>query len=146
MRPAIYALSLLLAFSPEVASAACSVDGNYQQLSGNQIASLLGSRTACVPPAGPPWQNQEAHTGTTSGNIVDFKKGPSDPIDPSKTIGTYSISGGSGNGTITYSYTGGGTFSYTVFGTPPFNTPKTYDFCAGATPLAVAVKSGSGGC
>ncbi len=144
MKRTIYALSLLLAIGSGPALATnCMVSGGYAQLSGTQISSLLEGRTACYPAGGPPWTNQEAHSG---GTITDFKQG-TNPVDPSGPVGTYTISSGD-PGTITYNYSSGPSFSYTVFGSNSANA-GTYDFCVGATPLAgrVEVENGTGhGC
>lgn len=105
------------------------------------IQSVLGGKYACV---GTPLQNDELHTGTTtdtSGQVLDYKKGPSDPVDPSDTpahpTGTYSISGE----VITYTY-GSLTFSYNINQAP---SGSVYTFCR-VTPtgadLLVTVQTG----
>jgi hypothetical protein len=152
MRPVIYALFLLLAVGCAGSARAgdCRTPNPpvYSQLSQTDIAALLGGNTACNPVGGPPWENQEAHSGSPTalaGNVIDYKKGPGDPIDPSKQIGSYSISGSS-NGTIQYTYDGGGSFTYQIWGATPVTTGTTYDFCNGGTPLPIAVQAGTSGC
>jgi len=144
MKATAYALSVLLAVAPGAAWALnCTASPGYSQLSQSNISTLLSGNTACYPSSGAP-NNQEAHSGGTSGTITDFKKGPSDPNDPSSQVGTYAIDG---SGNITYNYSGGPTFVYSVWGaTPP--APGVYDFCTGTTPLPgqVRVAGGSGGC
>lgn len=138
------ALSALLALGSGSALAACSNSSGYMRLNGPDLSTLLTGNTACYPAGGPPWTNQELHSG---GNIIDYKKGPSDPVDPSKTIGTYAVTG-TDMGVVTYSYTGGGSFSYEVFGGASLPLGN-YDFCSGGSPLAngpVKIKSGGGGC
>lgn len=97
-------------------------------LTGAQVASVVGGMYVCGPS---PVQAStldwdEYHSGSStalSGNITDYKKGPADPNDPSKMVGTYSIKG---NGTITYAYTAGGSFAFTVYSGPsPY-----YSFCS----------------
>jgi hypothetical protein len=128
-----------LAFTP------CTLVGNpvsYIELSSTDIEALLGGSMACYPASGP-YTNQEFHTGASNastGNIIDYKKGPTDPIDPSKTIGSYNITTTIGRGShaiITYTYTGSSpsSFTYTVWGPDPAG-PTLYDFCNGLTPLA----------
>ena len=138
-----------LAFTP------CSLDVNtpsYGELSVTQIEALLGQSMACYPKS-QPYTNQEYHTGSnisTSGNIIDYKKGPTDPVDPSKQIGSYTITTTSGRGAhaiITYTYTGSSpsSFTYSVWGPNPAG-PSLYDFCNGLTPLAGGpVRIASGG-
>jgi hypothetical protein len=121
------------------AYAACSAATGYSQLMGTDIATLLVGSIACYPTASP-YTNQEFLSG---GSITDYKKGPSDPIDPSKVIGTYVIQNGR-NGSITYHYSGGPSYTYTVWGAVPV-TSGNYDFCVGSTPITVRVALGSSG-
>ena len=130
------------------ASAACGFingDPSYVELTQGAIASLLGGSEACVPTAGPPWTNQEFHTGapsSLSGNIDDYKLGLTSPTDPTKQIGSYVISTTSGRGShgqIAYTYAGSppANFAYSVWGPEP--ATGYYDFCNGLA-LVVAVK------
>lgn len=149
MKPRLLACALMAATmaTPSVGMAftPCALNSgipSYGELSVTQIEALLGTSMACYPQASP-FENQEYHTGSTgssTGNIIDYKKGPTDPIDPSETIGGYSISTTSGRGAhaiITYTYTGNpsSNFTYTVWGPEP-STTNLYDFCVGTTPLA----------
>ena len=69
------------------------------------IQTLLAGKYACV-------HNQwnELHSGGASGTLTDFKKGPSDPVNPSEQVGTYTITAGSGASydRIQYNYGSGG--------------------------------------
>jgi hypothetical protein len=148
MKRSIWALGMLgavlSAVGPGIAVAdncvASSGDG-YAKLSANALQRLMNQSMACYPAAGPPWTNQEYQPSNGSGGtITDYKKGPSDPKDPSKAIGTYSVIGTGSGGQITYSYTAGGTFVYTVWGTQSSGS-GTYDFCnASLAPLPGRVK------
>lgn len=131
-----FALALLATLSSGHAFAACVAATGYSQLSDGQITSLLVGSIACYP-AVAPYTNQEYLSG---GIITDYKLGASDLIDPSKAIGGYGIAGG----TITYSYTGGPAYSYTVWGTSTSGS-GSYDFCTGGTPISIRVASGSSG-
>ena len=123
------------------AQASCDGSGGYVELSGAQIRSLVNTSIVCYP-AVPPYTNQEAHAG---GIITDYKQGPTDPVDPSVQVGTYTVPIGP-TAQITYSYTGGGTYAYTVWGIST-SGPGSYDFCGGSpSPLTVRVVSGSGPC
>jgi hypothetical protein len=121
------------------AYAACSAATGYSRLAGKDITALLVGSIACYP-TGQPYTNQEV---LSNGNITDYKKGPGDPIDPSKMIGTYAIQSGT-NGSITYNYSGGSSYTYTVWGAVPV-TSGNYDFCVGSTPITVRVALGSSG-
>ena len=145
MKRALFAGVFFLGNVAGPAVASCSFSNanpTYALLTQSGIETLLGQSMACYPTAAP-YENQEYHTGTTgssTGNIIDYKKGPTDPVDPSKQIGSYSIAAVGGRpyyGTITYTYTGSppSTFTYTVWG-PTAPGGNLYDFCIGATPLA----------
>ena len=130
--------------------------GSY--LTGPQIRNLLSSKYACVgtfPNAS--WN--ELHTGTFSGSVTDFKKGPTDPVDPTKAVGTYAVTGVNfplnkqGPGYVTYTYSGGGgTYDYYIYNSNGLlltNTtapPGTYSFCVrtAGTALDVKVSVGNG--
>jgi hypothetical protein len=117
-----------------VSSAACT-GGSLNQ---TQLAALLTGNTVCAVRGSERWQ--ELHLA--GGSVVDFKRGPADPVDPSETVGTWSIIGTGTNATVQYNYGSGGTYTYTVFS----NGGTSYSFCAGATDLVVTVKAGGGAC
>jgi hypothetical protein len=143
-----YVLAMLVAAAiPGQASAVCVASGSYVQLAAVNIKNLLapasGSSIACVGTSGN-YTNQEVLQNSLTGNITDYKKGPSDPIDPSKVIGTYTITSGP-PGQIAYSYAGGPIEVYEVYGTVPV-TSGSYDFCTGGSLTAtVNVFIGSAG-
>lgn len=66
--------------------------------------------------------------GGVSGQVWDYKKGPTDPIDKSKQLGTYTIeaTGGTGPDLITYTY-GSTTYSYAI--RPAGSDTGTKTFC-----------------
>jgi hypothetical protein len=134
--------------------------GTY--LTASQIRSLLNGRYACVgtfPNA--TWN--ERHNGA-SGPVTDFKKGPSDPVDPSKQVGSFSVTGTSfpgnvqGPGYVTYTYlNGGGTYDYYINNSNNLATTTSsapagiYTFCTrtAGTTVDVNVNAGNsttGGC
>ena len=97
--------------------------------------TLLVGKYACV-------HNQwnELHSGGASGTVTDFKKGPSDPVDPSEQVGTYTITAGSGASydRIQYNYGSGGTYTYAI--TPKAGTTAgTYSFCNISTGAIISV-------
>lgn len=101
-----------------------SITASTTGVSGS-IASTFGGKTVCVGSGGN-WNNQEFHSGSGGGPIIDWKKGPSDPADPTKTIGAWSISGN----TIIYNYNGP-TFTYSIWK----QTNGSYDFCNGSATM-----------
>ncbi len=98
--------------------------------SSGTLSAALSGNTVCVGSAGN-WNNQEYHSGTGGGSIVDYKQGPTDSKDPSATIGTWNLS----SNQVNYAYTAGGNYSFTVWQ----QTNNTYDFCN----LGTAVVSGA---
>ena len=115
------------AFNATQVLANCPPGQNLGATNNPTIQSVLGGKYACVG-ARPSLQNNELHTGTTtatSGQVLDYKQGPSDLNDPSDTVahptGTYSISGD----VITYTY-GSQSYSYNINQTP---SGSVYTFC-----------------
>ena len=116
------------------AMAACA--GN--SLNQTQLASLLSSNTVCAVRAAEKWQELHA----SGGDLIDYKRGPADRVDPSERVGSWSIVGNGSNATVVYNYGSGGIFTYSVFSVSGNN----YSFCAGAAELPVTVKAGGGAC
>jgi hypothetical protein len=114
---------------------ACASSGT--QITGASLPTTLSGNTVCVGTSGN-WSNQEFHAG--SGSIVDYKMGPNDPKDPTATIGVWSVSGDA----VTYSYTAGGTFTFTVWQ----HNDGTLDFCDGPflVVTGATLRAGSGPC
>ena len=93
------------------------------QGSAGSVAAVVSGKTVCVGASGAR-TNQEYHD--PNGNITDWKKGAADPKDPTKTIGTWSISGNN----IVYTYTAGSTGTYSLW---LQSGGTSYDWCNGAT-------------
>lgn len=108
-------------------------------ITGVAITSLLTGNTVCVGTAGN-WEAQELHV--SGGNLVDFKRGPGHPVDPSETVGSWSVNAAAN--TVSHNYGAGGTYTYTI--SP--NGGAGYSFCstAGAPEILATVKAGGGGC
>lgn len=75
---------------------------------------------------------------------MDFKKGPSDPVDPTKQVGTWSVSGTDSNTVVIYTYTdasgSSGPYSFTVH-----SSGVNLSFCNGnAEVVAATLKLGPG--
>ncbi|MHB8494806.1 MAG: hypothetical protein ACYC9Z_04320 [Casimicrobiaceae bacterium] len=116
-------------------AATCGTGG--QNESAADIQALLVGRYACVH-GGSGWN--EILAGGTSGTVTEYAKGPSDPVDPSQQVATYTISTGSGSNPdfITYNYGTGGSFSYAI--NPKNSTGTgTYNFCNIGTGAIIVV-------
>jgi hypothetical protein len=118
--------------------------GTSKNITATTMTTLLTNNYACAY-VNPTEQWNELHNGT---QVLDYKKGPTDPIDPSDTpahpTGTYSITG-TDSGIVTYNYGAGGTYGYTIKpnqGTLP-PTLGVYSFCTttGGINIAVTLQS-----
>lgn len=82
-------------------------DANYAT-----IASLnLPGKMVCAQRGSDRWQEQHNGTASVGGTVVDFKKGPSDPVDPSKLVGSWRVDRTDPK-VIVYDYGTGGVYSY----------------------------------
>jgi len=146
MKEVSLAIALAMTLGSGSAFAAVPTCGGTAVLTGTGMATEVKGYMVCVGSAGA-WQNQEFHQ--TSGSIQDYKKGPSDPLDPTKTIGTYSInanstvSGSTSHDTISYTYGSENVGPFMVAITGP-----TLSFCndaaGAATALFTAKRQGNG--
>ncbi len=137
-------IAALLSFSVLGSNAqaqSCACNGQTK-LSQSQVSAAIGGKTVCVGSAGN-WQHQEFHAGTTGGALTDYKRGPGHPIDPSENLGSWSLSN---NGTVTYTYNGGG--GTHAFGVCTINA-TTYGMCPGVSNQSTIVfttRAGQTGC
>ena len=137
MKLRIVTTFILLAFSAGQASAACPhTTGANSPLSNAGIKTALAGaggagKFHCAIRGGEKWNESLGVTNTgnnaDTGTLTDFKRGPTNPVDPSKAVGTWSVA----NGQIAYTYgTTGGTFTYTV---REVTAGTNYEFCNIAT-------------
>jgi len=118
------------------------------QLTGKNLNDLLTGRWACANLS--PTENwNEQHVG---GLVLDYKRGPSDTVDPSDTAahptGRYNISNnGNAPATVTYNY-GGDSYGFKVY--PNAGTiipnPGSYSFCTTGGGLNIAVTISASHC
>lgn len=142
MKLTIIACAAVFAFSTEGVMAACSASSGAKQVNkDSELTALLSGNTVCAVRGKDRWQ-EEHHAG---GVLKDYKKGPTDKVDPTKTLGAWAVSGGGTNTIVTYTYTGGGSYSFTVWDN---GGGSSYSFCKGNTPdLDFTLKPGTGsGC
>lgn len=114
MKRSILTTMVLLAGIPSLAMANCTP---ATRVTGNALNTLIIGNTVCASRNGEKWQEQHR----AGGQLWDYKMGPGHPIDPSKQVGTWSIS----RNFVTYCYTGDKCYSYSVHGTGT----GAYDFC-----------------
>ena len=132
----IYIGFLLSIVNVGEAMAVCSSANQLQDAVA--LNSLLSGRTVCVGSTGN-WEAQEIHS--PDGLLIDYKRGPSHPVDPTRPIGNWNVAGAGTNTKVFYSYTAGGSFSYTVH-----TGPGGFSFCNGATEIIVNKIVPAGSC
>ena len=132
--------TVLQVFTSGVAMAInCVPSSGYAQLNQAQVEALIGTSMACYPVAGPPWTFQEYHDAPNTfamGNIIDYKRGPGNPRDPSTMVGSYTIDT---TGTLISNYGGPKRYSFTIWGNTAGGN-GIYDFCNQLIPLPGGVR------
>ena len=89
MKPIILAAfaGMTLAGLPALSLAACAAPSERVATTG-AMRSLLQGNTVCVPAVTQPtMEAQELHE--PGGALVDYKRGPTDKVDPSKQVGSW---------------------------------------------------------
>jgi len=135
------ASGLLLVGVTEGANAACG----DSQIMNAALTSLLSGNTVCVSNGSGGWENQEEHV--SGGALVDYKKGPGDNVDPTKQVGTWSVSGTDASTVVNYNYTHGGNsgpFSFTVHSAD--NVHLSFCDASNNEIVAATLKVGAGAC
>lgn len=111
---------------------------------GNNLLTLLSGNTVCGQRGSGATQEQWQEEHLSGGQLWDFKRGTSDPVDPRKQVGTWSASNGA-NAAVTYSYTGGaGPYTYQVYRVGAVGSNR-YSFCTGSTEVVqIRLQTGTG--
>jgi len=137
------AAGVALAGLPAVSNAACAAP-SVRVNTMAAMSALITGNTVCVPALTPrpaTMEAQELHQ--LGGALIDFKRGPGHPVDPSKQIGAWSVTGRDGRGVfVTYNYGGGKIFTYAVWR----NGDGTHSFCSANPEVQARVKTGGGAC
>jgi LysM repeat protein len=106
------------------------------------LASILTGNTVCVGSPGS-WQAQEYHQN--GGDLIDWKQGAGDSVDPTSSVGSWNLTAGTGTASrVRYTYGSNPGINYRVFD----HSDGTYSFCNGTTENAVVTKilAGQQGC
>jgi hypothetical protein len=109
----------------------------------DELPGLLENKTVCAngvgAHAGDKWQ--ELHQGTGSGPLIEYAKGPSDPVDQSHQVGTWEFLYNNNfnpprPNRVRYDYGSGQIYTWRVYK----NTDGTYSFCSNdPSPEEIAV-------
>ena len=141
MNPIILAAfaGMTLAGLPALSLAACAAP-SVRVATAAAMTTLLQGNTVCVPVnTQPTMEAQELHQA--GGALIDYKRGPAHPVDPSKQVGTWTVTGGRG-AFVTHNYGGGAQYTYAVW----TNTDGTHSFCSANPEIKARIKLGGGPC
>lgn len=107
------------------------------QITGTALSNLITNSTVCANLGDDKWQEQHR----SGGELWDYKLGPTDPIDPTKKVGTWSILTRSNQ--VQYNYSSG-SYAYAVRGP---DAGGKYSFCSTAVQIHnVTLKPGITSC
>ena len=120
----ITSITLFAAWGAGEAVAACTAPTRitgvqFQRLFQCGTTTCTGNigSTVCANRGTEQWQEQHR----VGGQLWDYKKGPTDLVDPTKQVGTWSTA----SNLVTYTYTGGPSYIYSVHA-----AGAGFDFCA----------------
>lgn len=105
------------------------------------VQQLVGGNTLCASRGGDVWQ--EFHSG--GGDLIDYKKGLSDPVDRTEKVGTWTSTNGESS-LLTHSYTGGSSYSWAVCGVGTPASSYTLVSTTGGTITGATLRTGQVAC
>lgn len=97
----------------------------------NNLTGLIGGKTLCAARGNDRWQ--EFHSGNNSGPLIEYKRGPGHPMDPTETVGTWSATNGANSSLLTHTYTSAGAFVWLVCRGGATQAPGTYTLVSTTT-------------
>lgn len=128
---------LSLAVMPAMAEAACT--STSQITDASALRTLLAGKTLCATRGTDRWQ--EFHQA--GGALIDYKKGQTDPVDPTKQVGTWTVTGNGSGTQVRYSYGQGANYTYKVH---TIVQDASYSLCSSTEDLVVSMRVGLGPC
>jgi len=143
----LIAVAILVGTVAGVARADC---GSATQITDPlTLFQTLGNNTVCVSNGSHGWESQEEHLTVPDASgyqLFDYKRGTTDPIDPRKQVGSWSISTSDAGTVVTYLYSDGGQTSGPYSFAVHNNTDGTISFCSGAKEVVATLKPIGSGC
>lgn len=118
------------------------------------LPALLENQTVCATGvgalAGNKWQELHQGTGDGPNPLIEYARGPTDPVDPSHQVGTWQLRYNFNRNPprpnrVEYDYGGGQVYVWSVYD----NGNSTYSFCTlgpAKTEIAIATVQPSGPC
>ena len=141
MKPIILAAvaGMALASLPAVSMAACDLP-SVRVATAAAMTALLEGNTVCVPAGNQPTMDaQELHQA--GGALIDYKRGPGHPIDPTKQVGSWTVTGERGV-FVAHKYGVNVQYTYSVWA----NSDRTHSFCRVNSEVKARIKIGGGPC
>lgn len=132
-------ISMLLILMSHAFSAHAACTTATQVQGAATLRAVLQGKTVCAARGGDRWQ--EFHR--SDGALIDYKKGPSDPVDPTKQVGSWAVTGNGAGTQLRYDYGRGGNYTYKVH---TITEGSTYSLCSGTEDLVVTLRTGQGPC
>lgn len=114
---------------------------NAASLNLGQIAMQIGGHTICAKDGNDTWQEYHDGTTTSGGDLIDYKRGSGHPTDPTKKVGTWSVTGTDSDAKLTHNYGSGGTYYWAVTS----NGGESYNL-VGPKNITAIVKAGQVAC
>ena len=119
-------LALLVGAGQAVAQ---NCGGTGQSMTPLNIKNKVIGKYTCVGSFPHAQWNELLSGSANSGNVIDYKLGPTDPIDPTKQVGTYTVTvTGNNVGILTYTY-GSTSYAYQIQKPSTLGTSFTALFC-----------------
>ncbi|NMF96722.1 hypothetical protein GPA27_04900 [Aromatoleum toluolicum] len=128
---------LSFALLPTTAGAACTAAS--QVTGATTLTTLLQGKTLCALRGTDRWQ--EYHQA--GGALIDYKMGPNDKVDPTKQVGTWTVTGNGPGTQVRYDYGRGQNYTYKVH---TIVQDASYSLCSGTEDLVVTLRPGQGPC
>lgn len=107
---------------------------------GGIKAALEGKRINAVSPAGEDWKEDHCALSGGAGPGALYKVGAGTKVDPRVKTGTWRVSGSGNDRTVQYAYTGGSTYTWTLW-----QKGNVIYFCNGSTEIAHTLSIGTAG-
>jgi hypothetical protein len=126
------------------ASAQVACPGGTARVAGAALRTLINGNTMCAASSSNSDTWQEYHQGAGAGSLIDWKRGPGHPVDPTTTVGTWSA-GNDANAVLTHNY-GASAYSWLVCQQAAASTFVLVSTSGAANIAGVSVKAGQGDC
>lgn len=118
-----------------IAASTCSALGS--RLNQTQLSSTLSGKLVCASKIGALTGNDRwAEEHRTTGELWEQGKGTTSTVHPPTKVGTWSIVGTGSNAAVQYNYSGGTTYTWSVF-----NSSGTLTFCTTNETTVIATGS-----